>query len=71
MNITHQAMFNQSEMPLVAQGQQAHTDGQAMSSNPYPAVCQASLRHHWLWDQGWLMKDSVLAYTKENQITPP
>ena len=53
MTITPQAAYSQSELPIVSEGQQARIDGQPITANPYPAVCAASLRHHWLWDQGW------------------
>jgi hypothetical protein len=65
MNISVQRMYSQSELPIVVGGQQDHMDGLAMTDNPYPAVCQVSLRHHWLWDQGWLMKDMEKAMNKE------
>jgi hypothetical protein len=62
MNVTEQSGLSPSEMPIFHEGFLACDAGQHMSTNPYPAVCQDSLRDHWVWDQGWLKANSCVDY---------
>ncbi len=57
MNITAQSPISQSERAIFNQGFLAHDEGQGITTNPYPAVCQQSLRDHWVWEQGWRKAD--------------
>ena len=57
MTIAAQPPYTPSEQPMVTAGHQARRAGVPITENPYPAVCPASLRHHWLWDQGWYTAD--------------
>lgn len=45
--------YTQSEAPIVSEGRQARADGQPITANPYPQVCQTSIREFWLWHYGW------------------
>ncbi len=60
MTIAYQVPYNTSEQPIVTAGHQARRAGVPINENPYVAVCQASYRHHWLWDQGWYTADRDL-----------
>lgn len=53
MTITEQPRITQSELNIFDEGFAAHEAGHCITTNPYPAVCQQSLRDHWVWDQGW------------------
>lgn len=65
MTITAQATWSQSEQGIVSKGWCARNEGKPITDNPYPAVCQQSLREHWLWDQGWYRSDKQ---HKENLV---
>jgi hypothetical protein len=58
MTITAQAAWSVSEQPTVSEGYHHRDEGQPITANPYPAVCQQSLRNHWLWEQGWYQSDA-------------
>lgn len=45
--------YTQSEAPIVSEGRQARVDGQPITANPYPQVCQTSIGERWLWHYGW------------------
>jgi hypothetical protein len=53
VNINTPIPYTQSEAPIVSEGRQARADGQPITANPYPQVCQTSIREHWLWHYGW------------------
>lgn len=57
MTIAAQVPYSPSEQPIVTAGHEARRAGVAITENPHPAVCPASLRRHWLWDQGWYTED--------------
>ena len=48
MTIAAQPPYTPSEQPIVKAGHQARRAGVPINENPYPAVCPASLRRHWL-----------------------
>ena len=64
MTIAKQQMWSQSEQPTVSEGWHHHCEGKPITANPYPAVCQQSLRNHWLWEQGWYQADTARAFNK-------
>lgn len=66
MTITAQATWSQSEQPIVDEGYWSREEGQPITANPHPAVCQNSLREHWLWDQGWYAADKQVQATKKD-----
>jgi hypothetical protein len=57
MTITAQAPISPSEQPIVSEGWHAYSECLPFADNPYPAVCQQSLRDHWLWERGWYEAD--------------
>jgi hypothetical protein len=65
MTITAQATWSPSEQPIVSEGwfYRRYENG-PITANPHPAVCQQSLRDHWLWEQGWYQADTMLAFNK-------
>jgi hypothetical protein len=67
MTITAQAVWSQSEQPTVDDGYWSREEGQPITANPHAAVCQQSLRDHWLWDEGWYRADKLFS----ERIAPP
>jgi hypothetical protein len=60
MSITKQVAWSIGEQPTVTEGAHSRFEGLPLTANPYPAVCQQSLRDHWLWDQGWYLSDRAI-----------